>query len=58
MIGIESFQELEAIAMAKTENEAISRRTFVRQTGLAAGAAVLGAQTAASAPPARPTAAH
>lgn len=40
--------------MAKTEKKAISRRTFVRQTGIVAGAAMLGAQPATAGPPARP----
>jgi len=40
--------------MAKTEKEAISRRAFVRQTGIVAGAAMLGAQPATSGPPTRP----
>jgi predicted aldo/keto reductase-like oxidoreductase len=48
--GIGSFQALEATIMAKTEKEAISRRAFVGQTGIVAGAAMLGAQTALGQP--------
>lgn len=40
--------------MAKIEREAISRRAFVRQTGIVAGAAMVGTQGATSAPPSQP----